>query len=246
MKAQYVLIMVVAFCIGSFAFGGSAVDWGYSGPRGPEHWGKLAPDFDVCSLGKNQSPIDLTAMIDADLEKISFAYEAGGYEITNDGHTIEVSYLPGSTTTVSGHTFELKQFHFHVPGENVIGGQSFPMEAHFVHADASGAKAVIAVLFGEGSPNAELQKAWDQMPDKKGEKHILKEKISADALMPASRDYYRYNGSLTTPPCSEGVWWFVMKNTITASKEQVEKLLHVLHHPNNRPVQPVNARIVAE
>jgi len=218
--------------------------WGYSGNEGPEHWGKLDPEYSSCSEGKNQSPVNLTGMIESDLSPITINYQSGGNEILNNGHTIQVNYKPGSTITVDGHIFELKQFHFHSPSENTIGGHSYPMEAHFVHADKEGNLAVIAVMFKTGEKNAELEKAWEHMPENAGGKRALSKSIDANSLLPHDRDYYRFNGSLTTPPCSEGVWWLLMKYFDTASTEQIDKFTHTMVHPNNRPVQPLNARAI--
>ncbi|MCC9002163.1 MAG: carbonic anhydrase family protein, partial [Candidatus Competibacter sp.] len=145
---------------------------------------------------------------------------------------------------VDGVRFELKQFHFHVPSENLLNGQSFPMEAHLVHTDQDGNIAVVAILFSKGKANRALEKAWAQMPKKEGDKLALSAGVSPLGILPANRNYYRYNGSLTTPPCSEGVRWLVMKNPVSASKEQIEEFAHTMHHPNNRPVQAVNARPV--
>jgi len=223
----------------------AGVHWGYSGAEGPENWAQLSPDYSACS-GKNQSPIDLTGFIEADLEPIRIAYRAGGTEILNNGHTIQVSYSPGSKIQVDGFELELKQFHFHAPSENLINGKSFPMEAHLVHADKDGNLAVIAVMLKEGEANKAIEAAWSLMPESTGDRQTLPDALSAEAILPASRDYYRFNGSLTTPPCSEGVRWLVMKEPISVSKEQIERFTHVMHHPNNRPPQPVNARPVLQ
>lgn len=238
------ILILIAFCFTSTALAGDKVHWGYSGKEGPEYWGSLDPKFSLCSEGKNQSPIDLTGMIEGDLLPITINYQAGGNEILNNGHAIQVNYAPGSTIKIHDQQFELKQFHFHSPSENTIEGESFPMEAHFVHTDKKGNLAVIALMFKTGDINSEIEKAWSQMPEKPGENNVLPKSVDANILLPKNRDYYRFNGSLTTPPCSEGVWWFVMKENATASKEQVEKFSHTMHHPNNRPVQPVNARMI--
>ena len=165
-------------------------------------------------------------------------------KILNNGHTIQVNYNPGSTIKVNGNEFELKQFHFHSPSENTIEGRSYPMEAHYVHADKDGNLAVIAVLFETGEKNAELEKAWAHMPENAGEKGVLSKSVDANNLLPHDHGYYRFNGSLTTPPCSEGVWWLVMKYSQSVSKEQIAKFANTMHHPNNRPVQPANARVI--
>ena len=239
-----VTLILVASYFTSTAFAGEKVNWGYSGKEGPEYWGNLDPKFTLCSEGKNQSPVDLTGMIAGELLPITVNYQAGGNEIINNGHTIQVNYMPGSTIILNEHQFELKQFHFHSPSENTIEGESYPMEAHFVHADKQGNLAVISLMFKTGEKNTELEKAWIQMPEKSGGKNVLPKSVDANILLPQNRDYYRFNGSLTTPPCSEGVWWLVMKQITTASKDQIDKFSQTMHHPNNRPVQPVNARMI--
>jgi len=221
MKGVIVLFALLVSCIGTTVFAGER--WEYSGEKGPQHWGELSSDFSACSSGKNQSPINLSGFMEGALAPIAFSYSQGGVAILNNGHTVQVNYQPGSSISVNGHSFELKQFHFHAPSENHINGKSFPMEAHFVHADKSGNLAVIAVMFEEGAQNAELEKAWQQLPMHKGDNNELKSPTSATALLPAKKDYYRFNGSLTTPPCSEGVWWLVMKDSVTASKSQIAK-----------------------
>jgi len=218
--------------------------WGYTGHTSPEQWGELSPEYQLCASGKNQAPIDLHALIEADLKPLGITYRPGGEEVVNNGHSIQVNYQPGSTLDVDGHVFELKQFHFHTPSENTIEGESYPMEMHLVHLDESGNIAVIGVMFEEGAENAELAKAWSVMPKQADQKAAPEETLNAAALLPESRDYYRFNGSLTTPPCTEGVTWIVMKEPLTVSPEQVDAFAHVMHHPNNRPVQPVNARPV--
>jgi carbonic anhydrase len=221
-----------------------AQHWGYAGEAGPANWSKIDPKFAMCALGRNQSPIDLAGLVEADLKPLKLAYKAGAADIVNNGHTIQVNYVPGSVLTVDGRTFELKQFHFHSPSENRIGSKQFPLEGHLVHADKEGNLAVVAVMFQEGAANPLLAKLWEKMPGKAGEKAELPGGLSVAALLPADRDYYRFNGSLTTPPCSEGVWWLVMKKPASVSKKQVEQFSKTIGFANNRPVQPVNARPV--
>jgi len=241
---HFAVILGAVLILSSGAFASGKAHWGYSGHEGPEHWGELSADYKMCSEGKNQSPINLGDFIEADLSPISIKYAAGATEILNNGHAVQVNYAGGNTITVDGHEFELKQFHFHSPSENQINGKSYDMEAHYVHADKAGNLAVIAVMMEEGTANELIGKLWEKMPEKAGDKNALESGLDASALLPGNRDYYRFNGSLTTPPCTEGVWWLVMKEPVTVSKEQVEKFTHAMHHPNNRPVQPVNARPV--
>jgi carbonic anhydrase len=222
---------------------GHGTHWAYKGDIGPAGWAKLKPEFGACGAGKNQSPINVAGTIDAQLPPVAFNYKAGGTEVVNNGHTVQVNYEAGNGISMDGIQFELKQFHFHSPSENQINGKSFPLEAHLVHADKDGNLAVVAVMFDLGAANPAVGAAWGQMPKAEG-KAALPAKVSATGLLPADRDYYRYNGSLTTPPCSEGVRWVVMKRPMTVSKQQLEAFKTTLGFDNNRPVQAVNARPV--
>lgn len=221
---------------------GGGTKWSYGGKTGASNWAKLTPEFSACA-GKNQSPVNLSGFVSASLKPIKFAYKPGGNTILNNGHTVQVNYAKGSSIKVDGITFNLVQFHFHAPSENHINGKSYPLEAHFVHADKKGNLAVVAVMFKQGKVNKELAKAWKKIPHA-GEKHALGKSVSASNLLPRSKGYYRFNGSLTTPPCSEGVRWLVMKKPVTASKAQIAAFKKVLHEPNNRPIQALNARKV--
>lgn len=219
--------------------------WSYSGAGGPTEWAKLNPENAACA-GKNQSPINLTGFIKSDLKPIKFAYQAGGSEVVNNGHTIQMNFMSGSHIMIDHTQFDLKQVHFHAPSENQINGKSYPLEGHFVHADKDGNLSVVAVMFQEGAENKSLANIWNVMPKEADQKMAMEKPMAGDKLMPKKRAYYRFNGSLTTPPCSEGVRWFVMKAPVSVSKEQVEAFAHVIHHPNNRPVQAVNARPVLQ
>ncbi|RCU44645.1 carbonic anhydrase family protein [Corallincola holothuriorum] len=227
------------------AVAGSGHEWGYSGSTGPENWAQLSGDYAACG-GVNQSPVNLTGFLEAELAPINFQYQKGAYEILNNGHTVQVNYKPGSFMEIEGQRFELKQFHFHAPSENHINGESYPLEAHLVHADKAGHLAVVAVMFTEGSDNEGIVKAWQQLPETKGQKNTLTHPISVNELLPKERAYYRFNGSLTTPPCSEGVRWYVIKQPMQASMPQIKAFADALGHPNNRPVQPLNARQVLQ
>ena len=224
----------------------SGGQWGYSGKIAPEHWGSLDSAYTLCAAGVNQSPVDLTDCIESELEPVSLNYTGLVTEIVHTGHTVQAKYTAGSTVTVNGKTFSLKQLHFHTPGENLIRGKQFPLEAQFVHADPDGNLAVIAVMYSLGKENAELKKIWRQMPDEAGKGAGMSSQVRADDLMPENKEYYRFNGSLTTPPCTEGVLWLVMKNPVPVSEAQVKQLAEALGHPNNRPVQPINARPILQ
>jgi carbonic anhydrase len=235
--------ILVAAALASPAF---AQHWSYTGEAGPDNWSKVDGKNIMCALGRNQSPIDLADFVEADLKPLKIDYKAGAAEVINNGHTVQVNYAPGSTLTVDGRAFELKQFHFHAPSENRINGKPFPMEGHLVHADKDGNLAVVAVMFEAGAANAVLEKAWAAMPAQAGGKASLPAGLNVMQMMPADKDYYRFNGSLTTPPCSEGVRWLVLKKPATVSKAQVDQFSKTLGFANNRPIQPVNARPVLQ
>lgn len=252
MRLGKILVSSVAIALLSTALlgAGGKTHWGYTGHEGPENWGTLSADYSMCKDGKSQSPINITSEVTVeaeDLEKIGFDYNTGISSVINNGHTIQVNFDAGSSITVDGIKFPLIQFHFHTPSENQIDGKEFPLEGHFVHATKDGSLAVVGLMFEDGAQNAFLAKVWAKMPKKAGGKESLS--ISADevnALLPEDKDYYRFNGSLTTPPCSEGVRWLVLKNYSTISKEQTKEFLDIFHHENNRPIQPINARKVIE
>jgi len=223
---------------------GEAHHWGYSGDSAPQNWGTLEPGFSACSTGKSQSPIDIKSSATGNHKPVGMAYKAGAAEIVNNGHTIEVEYKPGSSIKLDGRVYELKQFHFHAPSENTIDGKHFPLEGHLVHKDKDGHLLVVAVMFSDGAPNPLLASLWKKLPAKEGEKNELPGALNAIDLLPAEREYYRFAGSLTTPPCSEGVTWLVVTKPMTASKEQVAAFTKAVGFANNRPVQPLNGRQV--
>jgi len=221
--------------------------WGYTGHDTPETWGALSPKYHACSDGLNQSPINIThSIVDSHHLPLNLNYKKGSTEVINNGHTIQVNVDAGDTLILDGLTFELKQFHFHSPSENHIEGKAFPLEMHFVHLDKKGDIAVVSVMFEEGKENADLTKIWKVMPKVAGGKSVLKVGDIAANLIPEKQHYYRFNGSLTTPPCTEGVRWVVLEKTLTISKAQIEAFQKVMHHANNRPIQPLDARIIIE
>ena len=219
--------------------------WSYSGNNGPQAWAGLSPEMFACA-GKNQSPINLTGFVKAQLAPIKISYAAAPGSIVHTGHDIKIEYPAAGSIWVDGVEFKLKQFHFHAPSENQINGQSFPMEAHFVNVDRDGSITVLAVMFQEGQPNKALELLWQNMPAEAGVTNVLPLAFNAETLLPLKRSYYRFNGSLTTPPCAEGVRWIVFRQPVAVSKEQIAAFTRVIGHPNNRPVQPVNARVVLE
>ena len=216
--------------------------WTYSGANGPDHWASLSPDYAMCGKGKNQSPINVTAGIEAGLEPLAFRYQLQDCTLENNGHTIQANIPAGNAVDLAAAGFELKQFHFHSPAEHQIQGQEFPMELHFVHADSQSQLLVVAELFEFGERNPAIQTLWESMPTDQASKPGMK--INPGDYLPDDRSYYRVNGSLTTPPCSEGVQWHILKHTASVSATQVERLRAVLKQANNRPLQAINARVV--
>lgn len=223
--------------------------WGYEGEHGPAHWGNLSPANVACERGTEQSPIDIrTSQIkhDGKASDLDFAYHSVPLKVVNNGHTVQVDEAGAGTLTVGGHAYTLAQFHFHTPSEETIDGQHYDMVAHYVHKDAEGHLAVVAVLFKEGQENAGLSSVFANMPVAAGPMHDIEGvSFNPNDLLPANHGYFHFMGSLTTPPCSEGVSWYVLETPVEASHAQIE-LLHKLYNHNNRPVQPVNAREIVE
>ncbi|NUF27686.1 carbonic anhydrase [Gilliamella sp. ESL0254] len=221
-----------------------APHWGYEGENSPENWGSLSPEFSTCETGKNQSPINIEHVFKTHHDKLKLAFKQSKQEIINNGHTIQVNVNDGNTLEIDNEVFTLQQFHFHTPSENKIKGKHFPMEAHFVYKNKNGDLAVIGLMFNKGKANPELAKAWQQMPEEEGDTAALNQPVDIKALLPNRLDFYRFSGSLTTPPCSEGVRWIVLEQESSASAEQIEKFHSIIHHDNNRPVQPLNGRVI--
>jgi carbonic anhydrase len=219
------------------------VHWSYGGARNPTRWGELSENYILCETGQFQSPIDISEknIADEPAQPINFNYQRIPLTIKNNGHTIQVDYPPGSYIQINGETYQLLQFHFHTPSEHTVERNAYGMEMHLVHQNQAGNFAVVGVLIEEGAENYFLQPLWDHFPESEGEKNLEKVMINAQSLLPEKREYYRYDGSLTTPPCSEGVKWYVMKNPIEASAEQIEQFMEI-YQMNARPVQPLHRR----
>ena len=234
------VIFAMAAALPAAANEGKHAHWGYAGAEGPDHWGGL------CHTGKSQSPIDVDHLVERDLPSLDFKYQQGGYRVVNNGHAVQVDFKPGSQITVDGRPFPLKQLHFHAPSENTIDGKRFPLEAHLVHADAKGQLAVVAVMFEDGADNPWLAAISASVPPRAETENDLAKPIAASELLPTQLDYYRFSGSLTTPPCTEGVRWLVLKHPVTASKREIEQLHAAIGHDNARPLQLLNDRVVQQ
>ena len=223
------------------------VYWDYDGPGAPDKWANLHPEYAACAHGKRQSPIDIRDGARLALEPIRFDYKPAPLRIVDNGYTVQVNYAEGSSIMVAGERFELMQFHFHKPAEERIDGRAYDMVAHLVHRSLDGRLAVIAVLFEAGDqPNAFIDGLWPHLPLEAG-REIMPAEVAIDinAMLPEARSYYTYMGSLTTPPCSEGVLWLVLKTPVPVSREQVG-VFGRLYVMNARPVQPANGRLIKE
>ena len=220
-------------------------DWAYEGDEGPQNWGKLNPLFSQCEIGERQSPIDIRDGFRVDLDPLQFDYKQAQFNVTDNGHTIQVGVNNGHYLNVSGKNYELMQFHFHRPAEERVNGKAFAMVVHLVHKDIDGKLAVVAILIEAGKAHDVVQSVWNNLPLEK--KMIVKalQEIDLSQLLPKSLNYYTYMGSLTTPPCSEGVLWIVMKEPIEISSEQIG-IFSRLYPMNARPLQKSSSRMIKE
>ena len=225
-----------------------ASHWSYEGEGSPEHWAEVSPENQTCKVGMNQSPIDIKNTLKAHINPLKSSYVDSPINIINNGHTIQAGFAASvkDVVTIDGVPFQLQQLHFHAPSENTLNGKHFAMEMHLVHKNAEGEIAVVAVMFETGTANSELTKLWQTMPAKADEKAELKQKIDVNKLLPEDLSHYRFSGSLTTPPCSEGVRWLVMKHPVTLSVQQLKQFTTAMHHGNNRPTQPLHGREIVE
>lgn len=221
------------------------IHWSYDGEGGPDNWAKLDPKNTLCASGQRQSPIDIRDGIKVDLEPIAFSYRPSTFRVIDNGHTIQVEVGDGNIT-LTGKTYELLQFHFHRPSEEKVNGRRFDMVAHLVHKSDDGQLAVVAVLFEVGAENPFIQTIWNNMPlEKNSSVAPPTTPLDLNKLLPADRSYYTYMGSLTTPPCSEGVLWLVMKQPIQISQDQLN-IFSRLYRNNARPIQSGAGRLIKE
>jgi carbonic anhydrase len=221
-------------------------EWDYAGSKGPASWGALKSDFSTCKVGLQQSPIDIRATTKGQLAPIAFDYARTPLRIIDNGHTVQVNMAPGSGMSIDGVRYELLQFHFHTPSEERIHGKFYPLVAHLVHKSAEGKLAVVALLFKLGKENPLLATVFGALPAKKGVEDVHEAMtIDLASALPHTQGYYNFAGSLTTPPCSEEVNWFVLKTPVEMSPSQL-KQFHRLYKHNARPVQPLHDRVVKE
>jgi len=227
--------------------------WDYEGVEGPGHWAMLEPSYMACEAGRQQSPINIEMpQHEEKQEELSFHYQPTPLRVLNNGHTIQVNYQEGSYLRLNGKSYKLRQFHFHDPSEHHIDGKTYPMEMHLVHQDDAGHTLVVGLLLAFGKENQVFARAGDFLEEHTG--HRLSSKVgevSIDApinvmdLLPSNTHHFSYHGSLTTPPCSEGVQWIILKTPIEVSKVQAERFITTIG-PNARPIQPLGGREILE
>ena len=220
--------------------------WTYEGEEGPSHWEELDQTYAACGAGKSQSPIDVANPSEQDLTNISFRYEPSEVNILNNGHTVQVNYDAGSYIELDNVRYDVVQFHYHAPSEHTIDGESFPAELHIVHKSADGNLAVVGILLKEGTENVAYQPFISNLPAEKTDPKDAGVKIDAIDLLPSVQTTFRYSGSLTTPPCTEGVNWLLMTTPVELSMQQLTALDSLFESGNNRPVQPMNERTLIE
>ena len=217
--------------------------WTYQGSEGAAHWGMLSLAYMACEAGSHQSPINIAMPRHARTqEQLARMYLPASGQVLHTGHTIQVNVQAGGGVFLNGRPYVLRQFHFHEPSEHHVDGRTYPMELHLVHDDARGHILVIGVLLDVGADNQALETIWKQLPGTVGERVAIPD-LNVSALLPANTHHFSYHGSLTTPPCTEGVQWVVLREHLTVSKEQIRKFISLVGH-NARPVQPLHGRRV--
>jgi len=219
--------------------------WTYEGELGPANWGRINSDWAKCGAGSRQSPIDIRDGMKVDLEQIGFDYHPSAFNVTDNGHTVQVQVGGGNYLNVGNRMYELQNFHFHRPSEERINGKGFEMVIHLVHKDGEGRIAVLALLLERGKPQPVIQTVWNNLPLEKGDTSAPSIVLDPNDMLPQKREYYTYMGSLTTPPCTEGVLWLVMKEPLQASPAQMA-LFSRLYPFNARPIQAASGRMVKE
>jgi carbonic anhydrase len=242
-----------ALSVAALRFGGRASvranegpHWTYEGEEGPEHWGELDPSFASCSGGTQQSPIDVAQVEGSDLADLEFTYApVSPLHIINNGHTVQVNVPAGNSIVVDGTTYELIQFHFHTPSEHAIGGRAEAMELHLVHRAQDESLAVVGLFLKEGAEHATLKPVFEAMPVMAGPEQEVAGTVDLPSMLPLTRTTFRYMGSLTTPPCTEGVHWILFTEPAEVSAAQIEAY-HKIFELDARPVQPLNDRTVEE
>lgn len=216
--------------------------WSYEGSTGPDFWCDLDPAYSIAKSGKRQSPIDLSNANDTKLTPIEIYYHDTPLDVVNIGCMIQVNYSSGSYIMIDSQSYQLQQFHFHIPSEHSVDQHFYAMELHLVHQHKDGHLAVIGVFVNEGKFHSEIQKVWDALDETKSDSNSSST-VNASYLLPEDKTRFQYNGSLTNPPCSEDVLWLVLSHPIEFSKEQIDTFKS-FYPQNARPIQPLNGRVI--
>lgn len=224
---------------------GPPPDWSYEGAGGPARWGELKPEFARCAKGERQSPIDIRDGIAVELAPIRFDYRPGPFSVIDNGHTVVAQVAPGNSIEVTGRRYDLVELQFRRPSEERINGRQFDMSAHLVHRDLDGRLAIVAVLLERGGAQPLVQQVWNDLPLEKHQTVPGSSALDPNALLPSDRRYYTYMGSLTTPPCDEGVLWMVLQQPVPVSAQQVS-IFSRLYPMNARPVQQTAGRLIKQ
>jgi len=236
---------VVFLCMAASLGAAQGARWDYYGKTGPLGWGRLDPAYKLCSQGKEQSPIDIRgAKLNKTLQPIEFHYLAASVELENTGNTVVVHVKPGSYIVAGGVRYELQDLDFHHPGEEAVNGKLTDMDVHLNHKSADGKLAILAVRLSEsqGDPNAILASLWQHLPKEAGTRDKDPDMVNPGGLLPGDRGYWTYTGSLTTPPCTEGVLWFVFEQPVSISRAQLRAFEALGYRINSRPLQDRNGR----
>ena len=241
---RFPIVAVALTCFASLSTAQTAANWNYYGKTGPLGWGKLDPSYKACSNGHEQSPLDIRGVhLNKSLQPIEFHYLAGTETVENNGRTIVVHVNPGSYMVAGGTRYNLMQYEFRTPSEEAVKGKLTDMSVQFLHKSADGQMAIVAVRLAENqdAPNAVLATLFSQLPRKSGDTVKIADPVNPGGFLPADRAYWTYMGSLTTPPCTEGVRWFVFQQPVTLSRTQL-RTYGALFRMNTRPLQDAHGR----
>jgi carbonic anhydrase len=239
-------VAVIVICLGLAAGAGaqSGAAWSYVGKTGPLNWGKLDPAYRACAQGHEQSPIDLRgAHLNKALAPLQFHYVAGAVTVENTGNLIVVHVNPGGYLVADGVRYGLEKMEFHRPSETAVRGKLTDLDVELIHRSAEGKMAIVEVRFtmDRGDPNATMAGLWEHLPTTAGASEKVAGPVNPGGFLPGDRGYWTYTGSLSTPPCTEGVRWFVMQQELSASREQVRQFSG-LFRMSSRPLQDTHGR----
>jgi carbonic anhydrase len=248
---RFGILLALVFLVPSSSLAQWKTPWAYDGATGPDRWSELDPAYALCKAGREQSPIDIRSAQPSGAAAIRFDYRAEPLRyLINNGKTIRVNYHDaagtGSFLVAGGKQYQLTQFHFHRPSEETVDGKPYDMEVHLMHQSNDGKVAGVVIFLKAGASNAIVQKLWDHMPQTEGgEQAIAGVDIDPTGLLPHELSHFEYMGSLSAPPCTEGVVWFVLRTPVEVSPAQIAAFARLYPH-DVRPVQPLNGRIVKE